>query len=46
MHPTVRQNVWQSDVVVPLKKPTLLFASENLDAKTQMQVEVTATPIP
>jgi hypothetical protein len=44
--PTVRQNKWHSDVIVPLKKPTLLFSSENLDAKTQMQVEVTAAPIP
>jgi hypothetical protein len=31
---------------VPLKKATLLFSSDNLDAKTQLQVEVTATPIP
>jgi hypothetical protein len=44
--PTIRQNRWSSDVVVPLKKPTLLFSSENIDAKTQMQVEVTVTPVP
>ena len=45
-NPTIRQNKWTSEVVVPLRKPTLLFSSENVDAKTQMEVEVTATPIP
>ncbi len=45
-NPTIRQNKWSSEVTVPLKKATLLFSSENVDAKTQMQVEVTATPIP
>jgi hypothetical protein len=42
----IRQNRWNSDVVVPLKKSTLLFSSENVDAKSQMQVEVIASPIP
>jgi hypothetical protein len=45
-NPTIRQNKWTSEVIVPLKKATLLFSSDNLDAKTQLQVEVTATPIP
>jgi hypothetical protein len=45
-HPIVRQNKWSSNVTVPLKKPTLLFSSDNVDSKSQMQVEVTATPIP
>jgi hypothetical protein len=31
---------------IPLKKPTVLFSSDNLDSKSQMQVEVTATPVP
>jgi hypothetical protein len=44
--PTIRQNRWSSNVIVPLKKPTLLFSSENVDAKTQMEVEVTATLVP
>jgi len=44
--PAVRQQKWSSNVIVPLKKATLLFSSENLDSKTQMQLEVTATPIP
>jgi len=44
-HPVLRQNRWSSIATVPLKKPTLLFSSDNVDSKSQMQVEVTATPI-
>jgi hypothetical protein len=44
--PTIRQNRWASSMLVALKKPTLLFSSENVDTKSQMQVEVTATPVP
>ncbi len=43
--PTIRQNRWDSQVVVPLKARTLLFSSDNLDAKSKMQIEVTAIPI-
>ncbi len=46
MQPTIRQNRWGSAMMVPLKKSTLLFSSENVDAKSQMQIEVTATPLP
>ncbi len=45
-HPVVRQNKWNSMATIPLKKPTVLFSSDNLDSKSQMQVEVTATPVP
>jgi hypothetical protein len=44
--PVIRQNYWNSTVVVPLKKPTLVFSSDNTDSKRQMQVEVTAIPFP
>jgi len=44
-HPVVRQTRWTSTATVQLKKPTLLFSSDSTDAKTQMQVEVTATPV-
>jgi hypothetical protein len=44
--PTVRQNKWGSNVVVPLKKPTVIFSSDDLTSKHQMQLELTATPIP
>jgi hypothetical protein len=45
-HPVVRQNKWSSTVTVPLRKSTLLFSSDNVDSKSQMEVEVTAIPIP
>lgn len=44
-HPVLRQNRWSSTATIPLRRPTLLFSSDNVDAKSQMQVEVTATPI-
>jgi hypothetical protein len=43
--PVVRQNRWNSGVVVQLKKPTVVFSSDDLTTKRQMQVELTATPI-
>jgi hypothetical protein len=46
LRPPIRQNKWSSNLIVPLKKATLLFSSDNVDSKSQMQVEVTATPIP
>lgn len=44
--PTVRQNRWASSVIVPLKKPTLLFSSDDPMSKRQVQLQLTATPIP
>jgi hypothetical protein len=46
LRPPIRQNKWSSSLIIPLKKTTLLFSSDNLDSKSQMQVEVTAIPIP
>ena len=43
--PTVRQNRWSSLAVVPPKKPTLIFSSDDPTSKRQMQMELTATPI-
>ncbi len=43
--PFVRQNKWASNVIVPLKKTTVIFSSDDLTSKHQMQVELTATPI-
>lgn len=43
--PVVRQNRWSSAVFVPLKKPTVIFSSDDLTTKRQMQLELTATPI-
>lgn len=42
--PAIRQNRWVSVVTIPLRKPTLVFASDDMVSKRQMQMEVTATP--
>jgi hypothetical protein len=44
--PVVRQNKWSSEVIVPLRKPTVIFSSDDVAGKRQMQLELTATPIP
>jgi hypothetical protein len=41
----IRQNKWNSIVVVPLRKPTIVFASDDATTKHQLQLEVTATPL-
>ena len=43
--PVVRQNKWSGVVLVPLKKPTVVFASDDLTSKRQLQLEMTATPV-
>jgi len=46
VNPVIRQNRWRSYVLIPLKKQTVLVSSDNVDARSNMQIEVTATPIP
>jgi hypothetical protein len=43
--PVVRQTRWSSPVVVPVKKPTTVFSSDDLAGSRKMQLEITATPI-
>jgi hypothetical protein len=43
--PVIRQNKWDSQVIIPIKKPTLLFSSDDPVAKGKIQLEVTATRI-
>lgn len=43
--PVIRQNVWDSTVLVPIGKSTVVFSSDDLDSKGKMQVEVTATKV-
>src|SRR5262245_14058543 len=43
--PVVRQNRWSGTVLVPAKKPTVVFASDDITSKRQFQLEMTATPI-
>jgi hypothetical protein len=44
--PIIRQNRWSGDVLVPLRKATTIFSSDDATTKRQMQLELTATPIP
>jgi hypothetical protein len=43
--PLLRENKWQSDLMVPLRKPTIIFSSDDITSTHKMQVELTATPI-
>jgi len=43
--PVITQTKWSSDVVVPLKKPTILYSSDSASKKTQTQLEITVTPL-
>lgn len=42
----VRHYSWSSEVLIPLRKPTTIFSSDLTTGKTQMQLEITAIPIP
>lgn len=43
--PIIRQNKWGSNVVVRLGRPTVIFSSDDVTNKSQMRLELTATPI-
>jgi hypothetical protein len=43
--PIIRQNKWQSTVVVPVRKASTIFSSDDPSSKRQMQIELTATPL-
>ena len=43
--PVIRTNRWQSPVLVPLNKASVVFTSDSLDSKGNMQIQVTAKPI-
>ncbi len=43
--PVIRQNRWSSGVLIPIRKPTVIFSSDDLTSKRQMQLELTATPV-
>jgi hypothetical protein len=46
-HPTpiIRQNRWESAVLLSLGRPTIIFSSDDLSSKGKVQVELTVTPI-
>jgi hypothetical protein len=41
--PVIRQNKWDSTVLIPIGKPTVVFSSDDLDDRGKLQVELTAT---
>ena len=43
--PVQRTNLWESDVILPLRKSTVLFSSDDLSSKQNIQLELLATPI-
>jgi hypothetical protein len=43
--PVVRQTRWNSIVLIPIRKPTTIFSSDDPTSKRQLQLEVTATPL-
>ena len=43
--PSVRNTKWSSPVVVPIKKATTVFSSDDPSGNRKMQLELTATPI-
>lgn len=43
--PVIRQVKWSSIVLIPVKKPTTIFNSDDITSRRKTQLEVTATPI-
>jgi hypothetical protein len=43
--PLIRNTRWSSNVIVPLRKATVLFTSDDTTSKRRMQLELTAAPV-
>lgn len=43
--PIIRQAKWQSPVIVPIGKPTIIFSSDNNVDKGKIELELTAIPL-
>ncbi len=43
--PVIRQFQWNADVLIPPGIPTTIFSSDDVNSKTRMQLEVTASLI-
>lgn len=41
----IRNTRWNSKVLIPLRKPTMIFSSDDANSKMQVQLQLTATPI-
>lgn len=44
-HPVTRQTSWNSNVTVPINKPTLICSSDNSADRGKTELELTAVPI-
>jgi hypothetical protein len=45
LDPVIRQFQWNADVLISAGIPTTIFSSDDVNSKTKVQVEVTATPV-
>jgi hypothetical protein len=43
--PIIRNNRWESTVLLPIKQPTILFSSDDPASKRKMQLQLTVMPI-
>ncbi len=43
--PVIRQLKWNSTAIVPLRKSTQIYSSDDLSSKHKFQIELTATPV-
>ncbi len=43
--PIIRNNSWESTVLVPLKQPTVIFSSDDPASKRTMQLKLTVVPV-
>jgi hypothetical protein len=43
--PVIRQTRWNSIVLIPIRKPVVIFSSDDAGSKRQLQLEITATPV-
>lgn len=43
--PVIRNNRWDSLVIVPLKRPTIIFSSDDPFSSQKMQLQLTVTPL-
>jgi hypothetical protein len=45
LDPVIRQFQWNADVLISPGSPTTIFSSDDVNSKTRVQLEVTATPL-
>ncbi len=44
--PIIRNNRWESEALLPLRQPTVLYSSDDPASKRKMQLQVTVVPVP